>query len=67
MSYSFLFAYSGVQHILCCVFVMFVFVLCLVYPTYVASYSGLSIFNCPFDLLERLISSVERLCLYIRK
>ena len=26
-----LFPYSGVQHILCCVFVLFVFVLCLVY------------------------------------
>jgi hypothetical protein len=27
-----LFANSGVQHILCCAFVLFVFVLCLVYP-----------------------------------
>ena len=26
-----LFAYSGVQHILCCVIVLFVFILCLVY------------------------------------
>jgi hypothetical protein len=65
MSYSFLFAYSGVQHILCCVFVMFVFVLCLGYPTYVASYSGLSIFNCPFDLFERLISTVLNDYVYI--
>jgi hypothetical protein len=37
-----LFAYSGVQHILCCAFVLFVFVL----PN-VASFSGLSIFDCP--------------------
>jgi hypothetical protein len=37
-----LFAYSGVQHILCCAFILFVFVL----PN-VASFSGLSIFDCP--------------------
>jgi hypothetical protein len=36
-----LFAYSGVQHILCCVFVLFLFVL----PN-VVSFSGLSIFDC---------------------
>ena len=28
--YLCLFAYSGVQHILCCVFVLFVFVLCTI-------------------------------------
>ena len=44
-----LFAYSGVQHILCCVFVLFFFVLCTV-PN-VASFSGLSIFDCPFGIL----------------
>jgi hypothetical protein len=62
--------YSGVKHILCCVFVLFVFVLCLVYSGvkhilccvflccfslsyvhYVASFSGLSTFDCPFDIL----------------
>ena len=44
----YLFAYSGVQHILCCVFVLFFFV-------YVASFSGLSFFDCPFGILYRLI------------
>jgi hypothetical protein len=42
LHYLCLFAHSGVQHILCCVFVLFVFVL----PN-VASFSGLSIFYCP--------------------
>ena len=42
LHYLCLFAYSGVQHILCCAFVLFVFVL----PN-VASFSGLSIFDCP--------------------
>jgi Flp pilus assembly protein TadB len=32
LQYLCLFAYSGVLHILYCVFVLFVFVLCLVYP-----------------------------------
>ena len=42
LRYSCLFTYtcSGVQHILCCVFVLFFFAL---YP-YVASFSGLSTF-----------------------
>ena len=44
MSYLCLFAYSGVQHILCCVFALFVF--CLV-----VSFSGLSILYCPFSFL----------------
>jgi hypothetical protein len=39
LRYLCLFAYSGVQHILCCVFVLFFFV------------SGLSIFDCPFGIL----------------
>ena len=30
--YLCLFTYNGVKHILCCVFVLFVFVLCFVYP-----------------------------------
>ena len=30
LRYLCLFAHSGVQHILCCVFALFVFVLCLV-------------------------------------
>jgi hypothetical protein len=32
LCYLCLFVHSGSQHILCCVFVSFVFVLCLVYP-----------------------------------
>jgi uncharacterized membrane protein len=41
----YLFAHSGVQHILCCCFyVLFVFVLC----TQCYSVSGLSILDCPF-------------------
>jgi len=32
LRYLYFFAYSGVQHILYCVFILFVFVLCLVYP-----------------------------------
>jgi len=37
LSYLCLFAYSGVQHILCCVFVLFVFALCFVYPIWPVS------------------------------
>jgi len=32
MSYLCLFTYSGVKDILCCVFVLFVLILCFVYP-----------------------------------
>jgi len=49
LRYMCLFAYSSVQHILWCVYVMF----CLS-PScvpYVASFSGLSIFDCPFGIL----------------
>jgi len=42
-----LLTYSGVQHILCCV--AFLFSLSCV--PYVASFSGLSIFNCLFGIL----------------
>ena len=44
LRYLCLFANSGVQHILCCVFVLFVFVL-------LPFFSGLSIFDCLFDIL----------------
>jgi hypothetical protein len=47
LRYLCLFAYSGVQHILCCVYVLFFLV-------YVPSFSGLSIFDCPFGILWRL-------------
>jgi len=48
LGYLCLFAYSGVQHILCCVFKLFVFVLC----TLGASVSRLSIFYCLFSILS---------------
>ena len=41
------FAHSGVQHILCCVFCFVFFSSCV---PYVASFSALSIFGCPFDV-----------------
>jgi len=50
LCYLCLLAYSGVQHILCCVFVLFVSS-CV---PYVASFSGVSLFNCPFGILYRL-------------
>jgi hypothetical protein len=64
LGYLCLLAYSGVQHILCCVFVFLrlgytmlsVSLDCpyLIAPSswihYVASFSGLSIFDCPFVL-----------------
>jgi hypothetical protein len=37
LRYLCLFTYSGVQHILCYGFVLFVFVLCLVYPMLLVS------------------------------
>jgi len=64
LRYLCLFVDSGVQRILCCVFVLFVFVLCFVYsmlpvsvdyPFLIAlstfsSFCGLSIFDFPFDI-----------------
>jgi hypothetical protein len=44
LRYLCLFANSGVQHILCCVFALFVLVL-------LPFFSGLSIFDCLFDIL----------------
>jgi hypothetical protein len=43
-----LFAHSGVQHILCCVFPLFVSSMLVIY---VVSVSGLSIFDFPFGFL----------------
>jgi hypothetical protein len=40
LRYVCLFAYGGVQHILCCVFVLFVFTLCLVYQKLPVSLDG---------------------------
>ena len=51
--YLSLFTYSGVQHILLCVFVLFFFILCTLY----ASFSGLSFLILPFRYsLERLLT-----------
>ena len=44
LRYLCLVVYSGVQYILCSVVALF----CV---PYVASFSGLSIFDCPFDIL----------------
>jgi hypothetical protein len=44
LGYMCLFTYIGVQYILCCVFVLS----CV---PYVAGFSGLSIFDCPFGIL----------------
>ena len=46
-----LLAYIGVQHILRCVFVLFVIV-------YVASFSGLNIVHCPFLIGLSVFSNV---------
>jgi hypothetical protein len=42
--YLCLFAHSGVQHILCCVFVLFFFVLCCKFPCIVHFYCPFSVF-----------------------
>ena len=47
LRYLCLFADSGVHRILCCVFVVF---LRGVYPPYVASFSGSSIYDCPYGI-----------------
>jgi uncharacterized membrane protein required for colicin V production len=56
LRYLCLFAYSGVQHILCCVFV---YVLSLSSVPYVASFSGLSIFDYPFGVLLSFFVTVK--------
>ena len=45
----YLLAYNGVQHILCCVFVLFDFVLCLMLPVSL---------DCPFLIAPSVFSSV---------
>jgi hypothetical protein len=87
LRYLCLFAHNGVQHILCYVFVLLFFALCilccqflcaflrLVYPmlpvslcfsspcvSYVASFSGLSSFDCPFGILLRLYKPDTSIC-----
>jgi hypothetical protein len=55
-----LFAYCGVQllFILCCVFVLFVFVWCLVYPVLSVS------LDCPFLIAPSVFSNVYCYCVY---
>jgi hypothetical protein len=50
LHYLCLLAHSGVQHILCCGF----FSHCV---PYVASFPELSIFDCPFDILYRILTT----------
>ena len=50
LHYLCLFVYSGVQHILFCVFVLFVIRL-VYWVHYLGSFSGLYIFDCPFGIL----------------
>ena len=52
LRYLCLLAYCDVQHILCCVFVLFFFVLCT--ASYVASFSRLPISDCPFSIPSSL-------------
>ena len=59
----YLFAFSGVQHILRCVFVLFFFLLCT-YGTY-AKFSGLSIIGCPFGILYVYLFSWDMSCTVI--
>jgi hypothetical protein len=57
LSYLCLFAYSGAQHIMCCVFVLFFFVLCTV--LYDASFSGLSFVLLSLRLSLTFISYIQ--------
>ena len=54
------FAHSGDQHIVYPILPVsldcFCFVLSLSCVPYVASFSGLSIFDCPFDIIKRLLT-----------
>ena len=50
--YLYLFVHSGFQHILCCVFALFVFVLCLVYHMLPVS------LDCPFLIAPSVFPSV---------
>ena len=47
LRYLCLFMHSGVQYIVCCVFLFFFSSFCV---PYVGSFSGLSIFDCPFGI-----------------
>jgi hypothetical protein len=47
LRYLCLFAHNGVQHILCCVFVLFFFILC----TLCCQFLWIVLFDCPFGIL----------------
>ena len=53
LRYLCLFAYSGVQYILCCVFVLFVTAMCLVCPMFPVS------LDCPFLIGSSVFSNVN--------
>jgi hypothetical protein len=55
LRYLYLFVHSDAQHILC---VSFVFILSSYCVPYVASFSGLSIFDCPLGILYRLFNNI---------
>ena len=56
LGYLCLFAYRGVQHILCCIFVLFIFVLNLVYP--MSPVSPLDL-DCSFFISASVFSNVN--------
>jgi hypothetical protein len=53
LRYLCLFAYGGVQHILCCNFVLFVFTWCFVYPMLPVS------LDCPFVIAPSVFSFIN--------
>ena len=61
LRYVCLFAHSGVQHIMCCVFIMCVFVLCLVYPMLPSS------LECPFLITPSVFSNVYLRCMDVKR
>jgi hypothetical protein len=58
LRYLYLVAHSGVQRILCCVFVLFVFVLCLLCPTLPVS------LDYPFATAPLLFSNIYCITLF---
>ena len=58
LRYACFFVYSDVQHIMCCVFVLFFFV-------YAASFYGLSIFDCSFGILYPLFILCALCCQFL--
>jgi hypothetical protein len=52
--YLCVFTYSGVKHILCCVVILLVFILCLVNPMRVS-------LDCPFVIVTSVFSNMQYL------